>query len=62
MKETKFSIIICTYNMGDCIERAIKSILDQDFNDYEIIIFNDASKDNTLEILQKINDNRFRCI
>jgi glycosyltransferase involved in cell wall biosynthesis len=56
------SIIIRTYNRAVTLERTIKSILAQDFSDLEIIIVNDGSIDNTLEIIAKINDPRLRII
>ena len=42
-----------TYNIEKYVERAIKSILDQDFNDYEIIIVDDCSTDYTFEKIKK---------
>ena len=47
------SIILPCYNVSQYIERAIDSILIQDFKDYEIIIINDGSTDN---LLQKCDD------
>lgn len=43
------SIILPCYNVSQYIERAIDSILIQDFKDYEIIIINDGSTDNSLQ-------------
>ena len=51
--ETKISIIIPSFNQGEYIEETIKSILNQGYSNYEIIIFDGGSKDNTLQILQK---------
>ncbi len=51
-------ILIPTYNGSACIEDTIKSILSQSFSDFKIIISDDCSKDNTLEIIKKINDSR----
>ncbi len=46
------TVIIPTYNRGWIIQEAIDSVLDQDFNDYELIVVDDGSEDNTLEILE----------
>ena len=46
------TVIIPTYNRGWIIQQAIDSVLDQDFNDYELIVVDDGSEDNTLEILK----------
>lgn len=50
---TKISIIIPVYNAEDKIERCIKSVLDQDFQDYEAIFVNDGSSDNSKAILDE---------
>lgn len=62
MKNPKFSIIIATYNMADCIADTVESILCQEYKNYEIIIYNDASKDNTIEVINKIKDERIKLI
>lgn len=53
MNKYAVSIILPCYNVAQYIERAIDSILVQDFKDYEIIIINDGSTD---ELLQICND------
>ena len=47
------SVILPCYNVALFIERAMDSILMQDFGDYEVIIVNDGSPDNLLEVCEK---------
>ena len=49
---TMISIIILTYNRAGFISEAIKSALEQSFSDWELIIIDDASQDNTREIAE----------
>ncbi|MDD4938288.1 MAG: glycosyltransferase [Candidatus Shapirobacteria bacterium] len=51
-------ILIPTYNGSSCIRDTIKSILSQDFKNFRIIVSDDASKDNTISVIQKIKDKR----
>ncbi|MFH1441765.1 MAG: glycosyltransferase family 2 protein [Candidatus Omnitrophota bacterium] len=46
------SIVITTYNSGNFIKECLESIFSQDFKNYEIIIVDNNSKDNTKEILR----------
>ena len=48
------SVIIPCYNCEDSILRAVNSVIDQTWKPKEIILVNDGSKDNTLEILGKL--------
>lgn len=49
----KISIITATYNRGYIIRDAIESVLKQKYKDYEYIVVDGASKDNTVEILKE---------
>lgn len=56
------SIIIPTFNRGYIIEKSIKSILNQTYKNFELIIVDDCSEDDTEEIVKKINDIRIKYI
>lgn len=57
----KISILIPTYNYGRYLCEAIDSVLAQDFHNYELIISDDCSSDNTEEIISRYkNDTRIR--
>ena len=57
-----FSIILPVYNREKSISRAIESILNQEFKDWELIVVNDFSNDRTKVILDKINHPKIRVI
>src|SRR5690554_2762648 len=49
----KISILTPSYNSGPYIEKCIKSVLNQDYKNYEHIIVDGGSTDETLELLDK---------
>lgn len=49
-----YSICICNYNMGDTLERALVSVLGQLDSDYEVLVVDDGSSDNSREILSEL--------
>ena len=53
LKRPKISLLILTYNRAYIVERAIASVLKQTYSDYEIVIVNNGSIDNTKEVLSK---------
>jgi len=50
------SIIIPAYNAGEYLEETIRAVLAEDFQDWELIVINNASTDNTASILVKIRE------
>lgn len=53
----KFSIIVPVYNVEKYIERCLDSLINQSYDDYEIIIVNDGSTDSSVDIIKKYLDN-----
>ncbi len=58
----KVSVVIPTYNRSGTIKRALNSVLAQTFPIHEVIIVDDGSTDDTLEILSNIKDKRIKVI
>lgn len=58
----KVSVIIPTYNRACLLSDAINSVLSQTYQDFEIIIVDDFSIDDTKEVVEKFNDKRIRYI
>lgn len=50
----KISIITATYNSGKTVGDTLKSVLAQTYYDYELLVVDGASKDNTLEVVKKM--------
>lgn len=56
------SVIIPLYNKENCIEYTLNSILSQSYKDFEIVVVNDGSKDNSVAVVESIKDSRIRLI
>jgi len=54
------SIILPTFNRADLLPRAINSVLAQTYPDWELLIWNDGSKDNTEKVIKSYKDYRIR--
>ena len=60
----KISIVITAYNVGNFIERAVKSVLSQTYKDIEVVIVEDCSTDNTKDIIEQLakEDDRIKIV
>ncbi|MEK7480994.1 MAG: glycosyltransferase [Patescibacteria group bacterium] len=56
------SVIVPTYNRAHTLARAIASVLAQSFNDFELIVVDDGSTDNTKEIMARFHDARIQYV
>lgn len=62
IKKVVFSIIIPNYNRVRVISKAVNSVLAQNFIDFELIVVDDCSTDNSIEILSRIKDERLKVL
>lgn len=61
-KLMKISVIVTSYNYANFIERTINSILAQTYTDFELIIVDDCSSDNSVEIIKNFKDDRIKFV
>jgi len=59
---TTVSVILPTYNRAHLVGRAIQSVLNQTYRDFELIVVDDGSADETEEVVKGFNDPRIRYI
>jgi len=57
-----FSVVIPTYNQAGLLEKAIRSVINQSFEDWEIIVIDNYSSDDTQEVIKRLNDTRIQYI
>lgn len=58
----RFSIIICAYNVENYVRTAIESVLHQTYKNYELILVNDGSTDETLKIIKSYKNTNIKVI
>ena len=58
IKNPLVSVVIPTYNHARYLDRALQSVLDQTYKNWEIIVVDNHSTDNTAEIVNKFSGNR----
>lgn len=56
------SVVIPLYNKEPIIEKTLKSVLSQDYSDFEVVVVDDGSTDNSVVIVESIGDPRIRLI
>lgn len=56
----RFSVVIPTYNRSAALRRTVESVLQQTYVDFEIIIVDDGSMDDTKSVVQALGDSRIR--
>jgi len=56
------SVVIPAYNHGHFLSESIQSVLDQTFEDWELIVVDDGSTDNTSDVVDSFNDHRVRYV
>jgi glycosyltransferase involved in cell wall biosynthesis len=57
-----FSVIIPVFNRADILEQALRSVLEQTFQDFEIVVVDDGSHDRPEDVVAKVNDPRIRLL
>jgi glycosyltransferase involved in cell wall biosynthesis len=57
----RISVLLPVYNAEKYIAETIRSILDQSYSNFELLIADDASIDRTIEVIQTLADSRIRC-
>ncbi|WP_346693280.1 glycosyltransferase family 2 protein [Coprobacter fastidiosus] len=62
MSDVLFSIIIPTYNHAHLIERCLNSVISQTYHNWEAIVINNFSEDNTIEVVEQFKDSRIRLV
>lgn len=64
MKEKMISVIIPAYNVEEYVGECLESIINQSYKNIEVLVVNDGSKDNTLDVINLVaaKDNRIKAI
>lgn len=62
MSTPTISVVVPTYEAAPYVERAVSSILAQTFQDFELVVVDDGSCDDTVDLVESIDDDRIRVI
>lgn len=56
----KVSVVTASYNYQDYIKESIQSVLNQTYKDWELIIVDDCSTDNSVQVINSYKDDRIK--
>lgn len=59
-KKPFFSVLIPLYHKQNHVKETIETVLQQTFQDFEIVVVNDGSKDESVQVVETIKDERIR--
>ena len=62
MQTPQISVIIPLYNKESIVGRTLQSVLSQSFEDFEVIVVDDGSKDSSVTVVESIHDERIHLI
>lgn len=62
LAQPRVSVVMAVYNASEFLREAVSSVLNQTFEDFELIVVDDASSDNSLAIIEGLSDPRVRVI
>jgi len=60
MDQVKISIVLSNFNGGDLLKHSIQSVIDQTFQDWELILIDDCSTDQSRKIINSFHDDRIK--
>jgi len=62
MKSPFFSVILTTYNRANLLPRAINSVMNQTLKNFELIVVDDCSIDNTPDVMKRYHNNKIKYV
>ena len=54
MEKVRFTVAISAYNIENYVKRAIDSVLNQTFKNYELLVIDDCSTDSTMKVIKEV--------